>query len=754
MAHLILFSDANFQGDHKHILDATQTLAYVDDGECIADCEWPHSVSSVVILSGNWQFFAQDNFEDPYEVVLGPGLYRFVNTYKLENDNIRSLQPVDDGPTIPGEPLTSFITLFEHVNFRGNHIHLVEAQADLDSSFDFAGTTSSLVVELGNWSFYSDTEFDGSYPDQPVVGPGIYPATTDIGIGNDSIVSLQPVDDPATVSNSVDNHVILFRWISFFGPHRHVVAPEPNLNADDDDDFNDAVESLAILVGSWWLYSDAGFSGLYKDDALPPGNYPYIDQVGLKDDDMSSLRPVVDVPVTTGDPIVGEIILFRDVNFGGPHKHVVNAEQNLNADDDDDFNDAVSSFVIIQGNWKFYRNAGFDDDYPAVLGPGLYPWVESVKIRNDDISSVQVVDAEPNIPPGAPLTAHMALFQHQSLRGDHRHVFQEVDSFYTLDDVPPPSPNNPDLSFDNQASSMMVFLGNWQTFADQGLGNVFPPILGPGIYSQLPQGIDNDAISSVMPTGLSPTASGSPMLGHIILFENGQLHGDHKHIFNAEPDLNNDEDDSFNDETSSLVVYPNAAWDVKWKLYRDSDYQARFDVILGAGRFPSLGPTNITNDALSSLELAGDRYDFTGEVTVNIKSGSFPGPITHDVSITFIFLPDTMALLLETPFDPFDGPSDSTISLVNAGTGSMLPDGTLTLPAVQIKVTVSVGVTNIDVADIVFDLTTGHVDSPNSDFHDTGTPRDPSTGAIRLVGAGRSNDDDFLVALEGNLVKE
>jgi hypothetical protein len=171
------------------------------------------------------------------------------------------------------------------------------------------------------------------------------------------------------------------------------------------------------------------------------------------------------------------------------------------------------------------------------------------------------------------------------------------------------------------------------------------------------------------------------MLGHIILFEHGQLRGDHKHIFNAEPDLNNDEDDSF-------------------------------------------------------------------------KSGSFPDPITHDVTITFIFLPDTMALLLETPFDPFDGPSDSTISLVNAGTGNMLPDGTLSLPSVQITVTVSIGVTTVDVADIVFDLTTGHVDSPNNDFHDTGTPRDPATGAIRLVGAGRSNDDDFLVALEGNLVKE
>jgi hypothetical protein len=81
---------------------------------------------------------------------------------------------------------------------------------------------------------------------------------------------------------------------------------------------------------------------------------------------------------------------------------------------------------------------------------------------------------------------------------------------------------------------------------------------------------------------------------------------------------------------------------------------------------------------------------------VNIKSGNFPAPITHDVTITFVFLPDTMALLLETPFDPFGGPKDSTISLVNAGTGSLLPDGTLTLPAVQIKVTASIGVTDID----------------------------------------------------------
>ncbi len=228
MGHLILFSDVNFRGDHKHVVDAAGSLRLVDNGECVADCEWPTSVASIVILSGTWRFFAEDHFRKPYEVILGPGLYRFVNSYKLENDHIRSLQPVDEAPTMAGEPLAAFVTLFEHVNFRRNHAHLFEAQTDLDSSVDFAVITSSLVVELGNWSFYSDTEFDGSYPDQPVVGPGIYPATTDIGIANDSIVSLQPVSAVATVSNAVDNHVILFaisrttRLIGMSSPRRRI----------------------------------------------------------------------------------------------------------------------------------------------------------------------------------------------------------------------------------------------------------------------------------------------------------------------------------------------------------------------------------------------------------------------------------------------------------------------------------------------------------------------------------------------------
>ncbi len=315
------------------------------------------------------------------------------------------------------------------------------------------------------------------------------------------------------------------------------------------------------------------------------------------------------------------------------------------------------------------------------------------------------------MPPGAPLLAHMVLFEHQNVRGQHRHVFQEVASFHALDQLPPPppdDPNAPDRSFDNKTSSMMVFLGNWQTFADETLGNEFRPILGPGLYTALPQGIDNDAISSVTPSDRSPTVSGSLALGHVILFEHGQLHGDHKHILNAEPDLNNDEDDSFNDETSSLVVYSNTAWEAKWKLYRDSNYHARFDVILGVGRFPSLGPTNIANDELSSLELAGDTYAFSGEVTVQIMSGNFPDPITHDVTLTLVILPDTMTLLLETPFEPF-GPERYDDQARQCGYRQPAARGTLTLPATD-QVTKSIGVADVDVV-TTCSTDHGHVDS-------------------------------------------
>lgn len=137
-----------------------------------------------------------------------------------------------------------------------------------------------------------------------------------------------------------------------------------------------------------------------------------------------------------------QVILFQDANFHGEHKHVFDNETNLNASDDSSFNDGVSSIVVLSGNWKFFKDAGFKNPYPVVLGPGLYRFVGRFKINNDDMSSLTTVADPPTIT-GEPLNAHAILFEHARFHGDHRHMF-------TVE------PNLGDNGFNNVTSSIVV----------------------------------------------------------------------------------------------------------------------------------------------------------------------------------------------------------------------------------------------------------------------------------------------------------
>jgi hypothetical protein len=88
---------------------------------------------------------------------------------------------------------------------------------------------------------------------------------------------------------------------------------------------------------------------------------------------------------------MAEVILFEHANFHGAHKHLYTSEDNLNAGDDNFFNDKMSSFVIVSGRWQFFRDWHFENPMSNVFGPGLYKWVEDVGIPNDSVSSVKLV---------------------------------------------------------------------------------------------------------------------------------------------------------------------------------------------------------------------------------------------------------------------------------------------------------------------------------------------------------------------------
>jgi len=100
--------------------------------------------------------------------------------------------------------------------------------------------------------------------------------------------------------------------------------------------------------------------------------------------------------ITTGIP--GKIILFEDIDFGGQYHFLSLPCSDLSSLG---FNDKVSSLVVLQGNWSFYRDSNFTAPYlsngsPIVLAPGVYHWVGDLGIANDDLTALQTVTDAPN----------------------------------------------------------------------------------------------------------------------------------------------------------------------------------------------------------------------------------------------------------------------------------------------------------------------------------------------------------------------
>jgi len=87
MAHVILFEHINFHGAHKHIFASESNLAAGDDSF------FNDRTSSIVVLSGTWEFFRDINFVD-FEARLAQGLYPNVTTVGIANDSVSSVRRV------------------------------------------------------------------------------------------------------------------------------------------------------------------------------------------------------------------------------------------------------------------------------------------------------------------------------------------------------------------------------------------------------------------------------------------------------------------------------------------------------------------------------------------------------------------------------------------------------------------------------------------------------------------------------------
>ena len=74
---IVAFDKEGLLGDHIHIFGNTTDLG-----------KWDNSISSMVILSGRWEFFDDEHFKGERMGELGPGMYLTVKDHGLKDNRI------------------------------------------------------------------------------------------------------------------------------------------------------------------------------------------------------------------------------------------------------------------------------------------------------------------------------------------------------------------------------------------------------------------------------------------------------------------------------------------------------------------------------------------------------------------------------------------------------------------------------------------------------------------------------------------
>jgi Beta/Gamma crystallin len=78
---IVVFDNDNFLGDHTHSFGDVKDLG-----------KWGNSISSMIILSGTWEFFDDEDFKGTKMATLGPGMYPRVADKGIKDNSISSIR--------------------------------------------------------------------------------------------------------------------------------------------------------------------------------------------------------------------------------------------------------------------------------------------------------------------------------------------------------------------------------------------------------------------------------------------------------------------------------------------------------------------------------------------------------------------------------------------------------------------------------------------------------------------------------------
>ncbi len=326
------------------------------------------------------------------------------------------------------------LQLFEGRDFRGRTINLEQSVADFDQGRNPIGSPVSAIVTGGTWEICTDYNYGGRCQALP---PGQY---NDLGTQlNYRIVSARVLEQPRVVQ----------------------APPPPPLPAHTPPTVQ--VDPIAAIFGAI-----AGGMAANANRPAQPAPPPY----------------------TAPGYNNGRIEVYGEIDFRGPVMTIDNDVDNFR---NSGFNDRIQSMRVTGGNWEACEDRNYGGAC-LVFGPGDYrrlpPQLDRTissmrKVAGGDPSWAGLTQTGQNysvMDANAGRSRHpLWLYEHSNFRGSTVRAVGDVA------DLGPSGMND-------AASSIFISFGNWQFCEDSNYrGRCF--VLGPGQYSEVPQGM-NDTISS------------------------------------------------------------------------------------------------------------------------------------------------------------------------------------------------------------------------------------------------------------------
>ncbi len=278
----------------------------------------------------------------------------------LVNNTLDSLRPLPKatGPTI---------LLFKNPRYGGPMRTVTEDTKEL-LAVGFNDFYRSAIVLDGTWTLYTGTHYKGK---AVTLAPGNYPEP-----------SLFKSDDISSLKQT-GTSISVYQREDYRGRSEVRTNEVPDLK---DVALDNQVSSCKIPIGSTWLlYELPNFQG--KCSILESGNYATARAMKLPNNTLSSMRPF---PIVDGPTV----LLFKDSNFCGPMMVVRGAASDIGSD----FNNKISSVIVLEGNWTAYQDIDFQGS-KTELTARRYPELGSC--HNNFISSLK---------PEVSVSAHSRIF--------------------------------------------------------------------------------------------------------------------------------------------------------------------------------------------------------------------------------------------------------------------------------------------------------------------------------------------------------